>query len=162
MAYWLFKTEPGECSIDDFANTPDTPIVWEGVRNYQARNMLRDQVKAGDLVFIYHSSCKLIGVAGIVRTTPEHQRAEIGYLLAGEHQKKGIISEALKEILAYGFLNLKLHLIEAVTDPRNTASISVLKKLGFTMDGHFRENTLHEGQFWDSMHFSLLARDYKG
>jgi RimJ/RimL family protein N-acetyltransferase len=55
-----------------------------------------------------------------------------------------------------------LHLIEAVTDPRNTASISVLKKLGFTMDGHFRENTLHEGQFWDSMHFSLLARDYKG
>jgi ribosomal-protein-alanine N-acetyltransferase len=105
---------------------------------------------------------KVIGVAGIVRTTPEHHRAEIGYLLAGEHQKKGIISEALKEILAYGFLKMNLHLIEAVTDPRNTASISVLKKLGFTMDGHFREHTLHEGKFWDSMHFSLLAKDFKG
>ncbi|WP_215398919.1 EVE domain-containing protein [Rheinheimera oceanensis] len=67
MAYWLFKTEPSECSIDDFANAPDTAIVWEGVRNYQARNMLRDGVKAGDKVFIYHSSCKLIGVAGIAR-----------------------------------------------------------------------------------------------
>ena len=64
---WLFKTEPDECSIDDFASAPDTAIVWEGVRNYQARNMLRDQVKVGDLVFIYHSSCKLIGVAGIAR-----------------------------------------------------------------------------------------------
>lgn len=105
---------------------------------------------------------KVIGVAGIVRTTPEHHRAEIGYLLAGEHQKKGIISEALKEILAYGFLKMNLHLMEAVTDPRNTASISVLKKLGFTMDGHFREHTLHEGKFWDSMHFSLLAKDFKG
>ena len=67
MAYWLFKTEPTECSIDDFANAPDTPIVWEGVRNYQARNMLRDQVQLDDQVLIYHSSCKLIGVAGIAK-----------------------------------------------------------------------------------------------
>jgi len=67
MSYWLFKTEPSECSIDDFARAPDTPIIWEGVRNYQARNMLRDKVKKDDLVFIYHSSCKLIGVAGIAR-----------------------------------------------------------------------------------------------
>ena len=65
--YWLLKTEPAECSIDDFANAPETPIVWEGVRNYQARNMLRDQVQKDDLVFIYHSSCKLIGVAGIAK-----------------------------------------------------------------------------------------------
>ena len=67
MAYWLFKTEPSECSIDDFANAPETAITWDGVRNYQARNMLRDGVKTGDKVFIYHSSCKLIGVAGIAR-----------------------------------------------------------------------------------------------
>ncbi len=65
--YWLFKTEPEECSIDDFARAPDRAIVWEGVRNYQARNMLRDQVKQDDLVLIYHSSCKLIGVAGIAK-----------------------------------------------------------------------------------------------
>jgi predicted RNA-binding protein with PUA-like domain len=65
MRYWLFKTEPEECSIDDFAKAPDKAIVWEGVRNYQARNFLRDQVNTGDLVFIYHSSCKDIGIAGV-------------------------------------------------------------------------------------------------
>ncbi|MDP2714207.1 EVE domain-containing protein [Rheinheimera sp.] len=71
MAYWLFKTEPSECSIDDFARAPHTPVVWEGVRNYQARNMLRDNVKKHDLVFIYHSSCKLIGIAGIAKVVRE-------------------------------------------------------------------------------------------
>tara|TARA_R110002126_G_scaffold43555_15_gene124907 strand:- start:1900 stop:2367 length:468 start_codon:yes stop_codon:yes gene_type:complete len=67
MNYWLFKTEPDECSIDDFARAPQTPIVWEGVRNYQARNFLRDQVMLDDQVFIYHSSCKDIGIAGIAK-----------------------------------------------------------------------------------------------
>lgn len=67
MNYWLFKTEPEECSIDDFAREPNKAIVWEGVRNYQARNFLRDSVAVGDLVFIYHSSCKQIGVAGIAK-----------------------------------------------------------------------------------------------
>ncbi|WP_116474795.1 EVE domain-containing protein [Zobellella maritima] len=66
MAYWLFKTEPDTFSIDDLAKK-DT--IWEGVRNYQARNFLRDGVKEGDEVFIYHSSCKRVGIAGIGRVT---------------------------------------------------------------------------------------------
>src|SRR3989338_8021439 len=68
MAHWLAKTEPEECSIDDFANHPNKPVVWEGVRNYQARNFMR-QMREGDKVFIYHSSCKLIGIAGIARVS---------------------------------------------------------------------------------------------
>ncbi|MFV8570158.1 EVE domain-containing protein [Marinobacter sp. SBS5] len=68
MAKWLVKTEPSECSINDFAQKPDTSIPWDGVRNYQARNFLR-QMAEGDQVFIYHSSCKHIGIAGIVRVT---------------------------------------------------------------------------------------------
>lgn len=68
MAHWLAKTEPEECSIDDFADHPNKPVVWEGVRNYQARNFLR-QMREGDKVFIYHSSCKLIGIAGIARVS---------------------------------------------------------------------------------------------
>ncbi|OIN11127.1 EVE domain-containing protein [Oceanisphaera psychrotolerans] len=62
MAYWLFKTEPDTFSIDDLARAN---TLWEGVRNYQARNFLRDQVQVGDEVFIYHSSCKQVGIAGI-------------------------------------------------------------------------------------------------
>ncbi|OFE12568.1 EVE domain-containing protein [Pseudohongiella acticola] len=65
MTRWLVKTEPDECSIDDFARSPDIAIVWEGVRNYQARNFIRDMT-VGDEVFVYHSSCKHIGIAGMV------------------------------------------------------------------------------------------------
>ena len=68
MAKWLVKTEPSECSNDDFARDPGTAIPWDGVRNYQARNFLREMTE-GDEVFIYHSSCKHIGIAGIVRVT---------------------------------------------------------------------------------------------
>ena len=70
MAYWLLKTEPDECSIDDLAAQPTKPVVWEGVRNYQARNFLR-QMREGDEVLIYHSSCKLIGVAGVARVAKQ-------------------------------------------------------------------------------------------
>ncbi|MDB6061446.1 MAG: hypothetical protein JWM78_1549 [Verrucomicrobiaceae bacterium] len=67
MHYWLLKTEPSELSIDTLAERGDAGACWEGVRNYQARNMLRDQVQLGDKVFIYHSSCAQIGIAGIAR-----------------------------------------------------------------------------------------------
>lgn len=68
MAHWLLKTEPDECSIDDLAAQPSKPVVWEGVRNYQARNFLR-QMRVGDELLIYHSSCKLIGVAGVAKVS---------------------------------------------------------------------------------------------
>ena len=66
--YWLFKTEPDEYSIDDLKR--EGRCAWEGIRNYQARNRLRDEVKEGDLVFIHHSSCKtpaIVGLAKVVR-----------------------------------------------------------------------------------------------
>ncbi|WP_328187416.1 EVE domain-containing protein [Marinobacter sp. OP 3.4] len=65
MAKWLVKSEPDECGIDDFATAPDRVIPWDGVRNYQARNFLR-QMNEGDQVLLYHSSCRHIGVAGVV------------------------------------------------------------------------------------------------
>jgi len=69
MAYWLFKTEPDTFSIDTLRTQQVS--CWEGVRNYQARNMLRDDIRKGDFVLIYHSSCKKIGVAGIARVVRE-------------------------------------------------------------------------------------------
>ncbi|WP_351061710.1 EVE domain-containing protein, partial [Psychrobacter sp. TB20-MNA-CIBAN-0197] len=64
-----FKTEPDAFSIDDLKNAQNQTTLWEGVRNYQARNFMRDEVKVGDLVMIYHSSCKLVGVVGIAVVT---------------------------------------------------------------------------------------------
>ncbi len=65
--YWLMKSEPSDCSIDDLANLPNQSIDWFGVRNYQARNFMRDDMQLGDLAFFYHSSCPEPGIAGIVK-----------------------------------------------------------------------------------------------
>ncbi|MCE3267894.1 MAG: hypothetical protein K0R49_146 [Burkholderiales bacterium] len=61
------KSEPGELSIDDLANLPGKKIEWFGVRNYQARNFMRDEMKKGDLALFWHSSCKEPGIYGIVK-----------------------------------------------------------------------------------------------
>lgn len=71
MSYWLFKTEPDTFSIDDLKQRGAKGEIWDGVRNYQARNMLRDQVKVGDQVFIYHSNCEVPGIAGIARVAED-------------------------------------------------------------------------------------------
>ncbi|HZK78413.1 MAG TPA: EVE domain-containing protein [Gemmatimonadaceae bacterium] len=63
--YWLLKTEPTTFSFDDLWNAPRRTTSWDGVRNFQARNMLRDQIKEGDLAFIYHSSTDPTGIVGI-------------------------------------------------------------------------------------------------
>ena len=65
--YWLMKSEPAECSIDDALAAPNSTVPWTGVRNYQARNFLRDQMKVGDGVLFYHSSCAQPGIAGIAQ-----------------------------------------------------------------------------------------------
>ena len=63
--FWLMKSEPSECSIDDLVAAPRQTAPWIGVRNYQARNFMRDSMQVGDGVLFYHSSCPLPGVAGI-------------------------------------------------------------------------------------------------
>jgi len=65
VRYWLMKSEPDEFSIDDLADAPNQTTPWTGVRNYQARNFMRDQMRIGDRVFFYHSSCPQPGIAGI-------------------------------------------------------------------------------------------------
>ena len=70
MSYWLFKTEPGCFSFNDLKNRPDQTEPWDGVRNFQARNFLRDSVKKGDLVLFYHSNIAepaVVGIAEVVR-----------------------------------------------------------------------------------------------
>jgi predicted RNA-binding protein with PUA-like domain len=67
MNHWLMKTEPSTFGVDDLAKKPKKTAMWDGVRNYQARNMLRDDFRKGDLAFIYHSSTDVTGVAGIAQ-----------------------------------------------------------------------------------------------
>jgi len=67
MRYWLMKSEPDEASIDDLASAPAATLPWTGVRNYQARNFMRDAMQIGDGVLFYHSSCAEPGIAGVAR-----------------------------------------------------------------------------------------------
>ena len=69
MRYWLMKSEPGEFSIDDLAAAPKQTVAWFGVRNYQARNFMRDQMAVGDGVLFYHSSCPEPGIAGLAKVS---------------------------------------------------------------------------------------------
>jgi predicted RNA-binding protein with PUA-like domain len=66
MNYWLMKSEPDCFSIDDLAARPKQTEMWDGVRNYQVRNMFRDQMKKGDKAFFYHSSCEVPGIVGVM------------------------------------------------------------------------------------------------
>lgn len=69
MRCWLMKSEPTEFSVDDFAAQPGRTIPWSGVRNYQSRNFMRDQMRVGDKVFFYHSSCAMPGIAGLAEVS---------------------------------------------------------------------------------------------
>ncbi len=69
MNYWLMKSEPDAFSLDDLEAVAQEP--WDGVRNYQARNMMRDQMKVGDRVFFYHSNCKVPGIVGLAEVVRE-------------------------------------------------------------------------------------------
>jgi predicted RNA-binding protein with PUA-like domain len=71
MQYWLLKSEPATFSIEDLEKSPRRTTSWDGVRNFQARNMLRDQMKKGDKAFFYYSSCEVPGIAGIVEIVKE-------------------------------------------------------------------------------------------
>ena len=71
--YWLMKSEPDECSIDDALAAPQATVPWTGVRNYQARNFMRDAMQVGDGVLFYHSSCPEPGIAGIARVASDIQ-----------------------------------------------------------------------------------------
>ena len=76
MQYWLFKSEPDTFSVDDLAAATGKTTCWDGVRNYQVRNYMRDQIQTGDQAFFYHSSCAVPGIAGIMTITrtgyPDH------------------------------------------------------------------------------------------
>jgi predicted RNA-binding protein with PUA-like domain len=71
MAYWLMKTEPTAFNVEDLERAPNKTTGWDGVRNYQARNMLRDQMKIGDEAFLYYSNCEEPGIVAIVEIVEE-------------------------------------------------------------------------------------------
>jgi predicted RNA-binding protein with PUA-like domain len=106
MRYWLMKSEPDEVSIDDLAAMPKKTVAWYGVRNYQARNFMRDQMSVGDLAFFYHSSCPEPGIAGIVRVS------RAAYPDASQFDRKSPYYDAKSTRAAPRWLNVEVTLVE--------------------------------------------------
>ena len=102
---------------------------------------------------------RLIGTIGFWRIMKENYRAEIGYMIDPSHQGKGLMHEAIVCAIDYGFNLMKLHSIEANVNPKNEASMKILKKNHFIREAYFRENYYFEGKFLDSVIYSLIATD---
>ena len=83
--YWLLKTEPSTFSFDDLWNSPNRTTSWDGVRNYQARNMLRDEMQRGDFAFIYHSSSVPTGIVGVAEIVKAGYPDETAFDPADDH-----------------------------------------------------------------------------
>lgn len=99
---------------------------------------------------------ELLGSIGFVRMQKENHRAEIGYMLNTKHQGKGLMHQAITACINYGFNTMKLHTIEAVIDPANTASEKVLQKSNFIKEAHFKQNFFYKNEFLDTVHYGLL------
>ena len=106
MLYWLMKSEPSELSIDDLAKAPERSTPWFGVRNYQARNFMRDQMRVGDLAFFYHSSCPEPGIAGVVRIS------KAAYADASQFDRNSPYYDAKATRAAPRWFNVEVTLVE--------------------------------------------------
>ncbi len=103
----------------------------------------------------------LIGTIGFWRIMNEHYRAEIGYMLHADFHSRGIMHEAMKPVLDFGFNTMNLHSVEANINPENKASIKLLEKNGFIKEAYFKENYYYNGKFLDTLIYSLLVQNYK-
>ena len=106
MRYWLMKSEPDEFSIDDLVKAPMQTTPWFGVRNYQARNFMRDEMRLEDLVFFYHSSCPEPGIAGIARVS------SLAYADASQFDKRSPYFDAASSRDDPRWLNVDVTLVE--------------------------------------------------
>lgn len=86
MKYWLMKNEPEDYSIDDLKNDKTEP--WDGIRNYQVRNMIRDDMKKGDQAFFYHSNCEAPGIYGIMEICKESYQDHTAFDRKAKHYDK--------------------------------------------------------------------------
>ena len=109
MRYWLMKSEPGDVSIDDLATLANQSVAWYGVRNYQARNFMRDQMRIGDGVLFYHSNCDVPGIAGIARV------ASTAYPDATQFKRKGKYFDPKATPETPRWFNVDVQLVKKIT-----------------------------------------------
>ena len=131
MNYWLAKTEPNTYSWHDLKNEPAKSTTWEGIRNYRVRNLIRDEIKLGDLIFIYHSVVKptaIVGVAEVIKEAyTDHFAFDPGHKYFDPKNKKDNPAWLMFDIKAYQDFDEVLTLDELKTYPE-LKNMELLKK----------------------------------
>lgn len=130
MTYWLVKSEPSEISIDDMQSFPKQTIEWFGIRNYQARNFMRDEMKLGDLAFFWHSSCKEPGIYGIVEVASNAHPDTHQYDIDSKYfDAKATVSQPIWMCVDFKFVEKTPYLsIAKLRNYQELADMQVLKK----------------------------------
>ncbi len=138
--------------------------MWENYSLENARNLITQMQELGQPTqhHWYQIAVTLEGqLIGDLAFKLEDRQAELGYSFDPQFQGRGYATEAITALLEYAFSTLALHRIHATTDPRNTASIRLLEKLGFRKEGHLLENLWFKGVWADDVLFGLLAREWR-
>ena len=128
MRHWLMKSEPSECSIDDLAAAPAQTVPWVGVRNYQARNFMRDEMRVGDGVLFYHSSCPEPGIAGLAEV------ASVAYPDATQFDPRSHYFDPKSKPDAPRWLHVDVKLVRKtrllpLTEMRETTALATMRVL---------------------------------
>lgn len=154
-----------------FENCSDAEIIKQlGLNNeaellkekkkWQGGYVTYDRTIAAFLLVLKENN-ETIGRCGYHNWYTDHYKAELGYALSKEeHKRKGYMTEAVAKILDYGFNRMGLNRIEACVGPDNFASLSLVKKYGFTQEGYLRKHYVRDGDVQDSIVFSLLKEEY--
>ncbi len=160
-AFWLRNfSDPDVVDLTAFEPPADLAAAKEEILQYAIR--LFEQGHGFRWGITVRPSPELVGTLGYHMWVREGgNRARVGYELLREHRRRGIMTEALRAILAYGFETMGLNRVEVLTDPKNTASIGLLENLGFRREGVLRENTHFRGRFVDDAVYSLLASEWR-
>ncbi|MEO8235311.1 MAG: GNAT family N-acetyltransferase [Flavobacterium sp.] len=121
--------------------------------------MIQDKIESNEGInwaITLKDNSKMIGIIGHYRIRWEHFRSEIGYMLLPEYHGKGVVTEAIELMIKYGFNEMKMHSLEAIIDPENTASARVLEKNNFVKEAHILQNEFYDGKFLDTVIYSIL------
>ncbi|HET7480658.1 MAG TPA: GNAT family N-acetyltransferase [Rubrobacteraceae bacterium] len=153
----------------DYASDPEVTryVIWPTHRTMEdSRAFLELTVsnyatgEGFDWGIVYKGDEKFIGTCGFVSRSPEHARAEVGYVISRRYWGRGLTAEALRAIIRFGFERMELNRIEARCIAGNTASARVLEKAGMTCEGTLRERERIQGKLRDMKMYSILKREY--
>jgi ribosomal-protein-alanine N-acetyltransferase len=119
-----------------------------------------DKKEVSDWGIVYKENNKLIGTCGYFLWVPKHSRAEIGYAIGRKYWGKGLMTEAVKEVIRFGFERMNLNRIQATCFPENIGSYRVMEKAGMKYEGTLREQMFIKGKFQDLKLYSILRKEY--